>query len=186
MSLHKISERSRCPFRDSSCPSLQAGGRTLSAASSCSNSFPISLSDTLSTALFWRCNQDVLPSQKDACGPCTIQGVYSTCTSCQTCHRRKGDDGRPKIWINSSSADLSSGTAFTMRPSFLHSSDWSQVQTGNWWVTWGMHQELRHHSDFLWSFSTFCWWVGTGSPLFCFDFKLFLVLIFHRKRVTTV
>lgn len=172
MSLHKISERSRCPFRDSSCPSLQAGGRTLSAASSCSNSFPVSLTHC--------------PLHLDACGPCTIQGVYSTCTSCQTCHRRKGDDGRPKIWINSSSADLSSGMAFTMRPSFLHSSDWSQVQTGNWWVTWGMHQELRHHSDFLRSFSTFCWWVGTGSPSFCFAFKLFLVLIFHRKRVTTV
>jgi len=45
--------------------------------------------------------------------------------------RRKGGDGRQKIGVNSSSADLSSYMDFTVHCSFLCSSDQPQMQTGN-------------------------------------------------------
>lgn len=93
MILLKTSEGSRCHPRESSCLSLQAGGRAYifvpSASSKCSNSSPVFLSNTLSPALFWRGNQSMLPSQKDACGLSTIQGAYSTCASCKMCHQEK-------------------------------------------------------------------------------------------------
>lgn len=44
-----------------------------------------------------------------------------------------------------------------------------------------MQQELKFRSDFLWSFSTFHWWVGTGPPLFLYFYFIFSVSLLEEE-----
>lgn len=46
------------------------------------------LSDTLPIALFRRGDQTIVPSQKDACGPSTIQGTCSIYIPCKISHHQ--------------------------------------------------------------------------------------------------
>lgn len=162
-----------CHPRDSSCPSLQDGGRTFVftpwVSSNRSNSSLVFLSDTSFTALFWRGTQGMLPSQKDACGPSTIQGDYSPSTSSKTCYheKRRWREAENTDWLFFSRSELLNGSYHALHIAvFLR-------------LALSAGREPIHVLEDAPRAEVPEWLL---MELF-FSFKLFVVRVFYRKRV---